>query len=287
MVYGRRGFRRFRRGFKRFGRRRGSRGIFKRARSIVRKFKKRAQRRKFRAFTRKMCPPKLVRLRTVGVPQVLVTDCEFRGCLLATAINQAGPIVCTMGASVRANSIYDPNTAVSGTFNQSATKYHNLMEKYEKYEVLSSKGVFTLRQYQIDNLSEEDAHNTIKWGVSLDNNNTVSFLGMNWPTACQRPTTKSRTFMQSNQIGIKGVNVQTIKMYWTKAGIHRDPATTSASATADPSDTEFWHPWWAMCQDGAGYVDNANCNIEIYVRYTVRFTNPKDIEGMSKPFHQS
>lgn len=287
MVSRRRGFRRFRRGFKKYGRRRGYRGKVRRAKRFVRKALKRARSRKLRAFRRKMCPPKLVRLRTIGFPHSMVTDCEFRSCTLCDPINQTGPLTCSMGNGYKVNSIYDPNVDVTGTFNASSTKYHRLYEQYEKYEVIACKGVFTLRQYAMANLDEGDTHNPIKWGVSLDNNNTLTGLASAWTQLVQRPSTKTRTFMPTNQIGMKGVNVQTIKMYWTKkGGIYDDKSTTGASFASDPTDVEYWRPWWAMLQDQAGYASNPYCNLEVYMRFTVRFSNPKDMEGMTTRTHQ-
>lgn len=235
----------------------------------------------------RMAPPRVVRLRTTGiVPPVKYINMEYRCSWSGIRPAIDGPLCQQMGNGFKANSVYDPNLDLAGPFNVSSTLYNFYSEFYNKYEVLRSKMVITLRQAESAFGAAPGtfiAQPLLKWGVLLDDDGVPHGLdgSHSWVTPIQRPTTKTRSFQPDGN----GAHYQTIKMYWSKKANGNDQTNESAFGS-NPSNLAFWYPWYAYATPGVQENQFPKLQYEVYIRYYVKLSDCKDLEESNHPMQQ-
>lgn len=231
-----------------------------------------------KAVLRAMAPPRLVKLKTGGVqPLIKYASVEFRNHEGGLVSDANGPIARPLGNGYKCNSIYDPNNDSVGVFNTSTTMYTYYKDYYNKYEVTKALLVITLRQDQsYQKTSASLAMPTIKWGVALDDDGTVHGLDgtHTWLSLIQRPTTKCKTFTPSST----GGHHQTIKMMWTKKAGQNTAEENTSAFDASPSNLVLWAPWIAYADPAITTPQYPEFSIDVYIRYWLKLTDPKDIE---------
>lgn len=115
----------------------------------------------------------------------------------------SGPLTTSMialGATIRANSIYDPNVAITGAFN-TATSWYNFYSKfYNRYEVLGTKIVLTVRQLSNSNPADGYAgiYPSYKVGLKLDDDGTAFTTTENWVNLTSDPNVNMRTLKMTD-----------------------------------------------------------------------------------------
>lgn len=289
MAISRRGARKWRAKIR--ARRTGKRAITstRKAKRVLMRAKKRLFKRSMAKAKRAMAPPRVVALRTSNIiPPRKVVTMEYRGCFDASKIGSTGPAAVAMnGLKFKCNSIYDPYNGISGSFNVSTSLYKQYKEWYTYYRVIRSYAVFTLRQAVTvrEEIGEApvtaNSNPAVKWGVLLDDDGSTTF-GSAWPVYVQRPETKCKVFYANSH-----KSQSTIKMSWVNKFQPSGAQVSSTQFGTDPTNVDYWLPWWALAADGVGADVAPYGMLDVYIRYTVLVYEPLDLEAATVPMHQS
>lgn len=183
-------------------------------------------------------------------------------------------------ATFRANSVFDPDYAASGTFNETAAGHTLMSTWYSQYEVLRSAIVVTLRQ---------------EYGAAAND----------WSTISDRPQTWSVTLSPNTNIGVGDTAMyqndpNTVTTVWTprptghgatrtlkkrfnlraNSSITGD-ASSHAAVNANPAEDWFFHISSAWL-DGATKVNNGpGVLLDVRIYYVVRYFDRKKITTLT------
>lgn len=187
-----------------------------------------------------------------------------------------------MGYTLRANSIYDPSTNVTGSFNGVATQKEFFGKLYNHYTVLGSRVTFTLTQRSAPTTNTAGvAVMPLVWGVKLDDDATFSSGGKHWPQLRSDPLNKIKVFHPDYNMG-KSQSI-THSFSAKKFFNTKDPCsdnTLYAAFTANPTEQAYFIPWMEL-----GEIDGAA--VTVYPSFTLTWKldifcavhEPKDLDA--------
>lgn len=264
----------------------------KRSRRIVGRGKRAAPRRFGRSAKRRRSGPvafgskRIVKLRTAGImPVRKFVACEYRACnrVFSPSPPSTQSVHCGLigGYYYRCNSVYDPDPAITGLFNNASTLHNFYSNFYGKYRVVRAHAVFTLRQTNIlhPDLGSDGVtgdHHSLKWGVFVDDDADGS-LGP-WTSIVSRPSTILKTIVPN----ANGDARSTIKINWNESRISNYRDQNLSVVAGNPAHLNYFMPFWAHSthRSGEAYYDPA-FELDVYIRYDVCYIQPKDIEDLT------
>lgn len=187
-----------------------------------------------------------------------------------------GPLCAACGSAntIRMNSIYDPSSATTGTFNEVAS-YHNFFGVYyQQYKVVGTTISYTLRPHPE---SAGDWENIpIKWGVFFDfDGSPTGLTSKTWQEMAACPDGKWTSFTWHGQGDYKQKSKITMhfdpKVHFTAV----DPMNQRAQFGANPSTLLYTVPWIAAPNTDYD-LNQYKFHVEIRVTYKVVAFDMKD-----------
>lgn len=190
----------------------------------------------------------------------------------ASGVLVAGRIYATNPQVILANSVYDPNAALTGLFNSSASLYNYMARLYNMYEVVWSKIYVTFRQ-----ASAADITHDIGCGVRLDDNGGFITTTTGW--ASMRNDPRNRTGILKTDANKGGI--LTLKHMFSRKKLLSSEQTFNASNTgSNPSTSYMFIPFIGNTTE-SDTASSPHIIVSVRLYMMVKWSDPKDIAGDS------
>lgn len=168
------------------------------------------------------------------------------------------------------NSVYDPNSAITGVYNESATLYDYMTRIYNRSEVVSCKAVFIFRQADTVNPDVD-----IGFGVRLDDDASLATTSTSWLHTRVDPRNRTAAMKCTpNRDGLCAIKHSWNSKLWS-AGYKAD---NDAATGYSPTTRRYFVPYigtaWGTDSVGSPHIV---MSVRLYMR--VRWTDPRDITG--------
>lgn len=227
--------------------------------------RKRALKRSFRHIGRKVG---LGAPNPAVCPKVKYCTMEWRGIFPVQVITgdyYSGSTVSDY--AYRANSPYDPLSSNVGHYNVSASWYNWYKNIYNFYEVTKSSCTIKLKQVRD---GDDVSTDPIRFGCMLDDDGSVSYT--QWSDIINDPSVVHSVFHpNTNGDAVAKIRHTFHSLSWFK-GVQ---STNRAAFGANPSKV-IWFLFFYQVESGGVPHADISLNLDVYIRFRVRLTEPKD-----------
>lgn len=201
------------------------------------------------------------------------------------------------GSRLRMNCVADPDGITGGNWGDKVPAGYRLYSRlYDRYTVIGSKAVYTLRQTRMVNpcpvnpttsgtgggsIRLSTMINPIVWGVKLDQDNSLNSMSA-WYQVVSDRDVRHKTFAP----GMLNNGFQRIVMKYSPRKFYgvKDPVgeeSISADMGAVPARTATCIPWFQFQDLSASFSEVAEYLLQVNVYYTVVLTEPHDVYSLA------
>lgn len=195
------------------------------------------------------------------------------------AQNTGSSIIWSTGTTWRANSVFDPRFAATGTFNLTSSAYKFWAALYNHYTVLRATIDVTIRQ-QNPYIANQNTSRSVAFVLLLDDDaNASNFLS--WEEAVVNPFAKHAIVTFTTDINAKcrlRMTYTPRKMFGAKYAT--DKSDAGAATGNNPVDTAYFMLGWQMADKQNAPFNSAAFSVAVKISYLVQFDDPKDISSL-------
>lgn len=204
-------------------------------------------------------------------PTVKYVTMEWRGVFplsIITGSLQFGGAVFLSDYKYRANSVYDPLFSSAGTYNTSANWYDFYKNLYNKYEVIKSSCTIKLKQRS--NLMETNTV-PVRWGILMDDDGLITPY-THWRELVAEPHGVHGVWHPNNN----GDAEAKLRNTFTEGRWFMGNRPWNVTAMGSNPAKVVFYMFWYQVEDESTPGHAIQFNLDVYVRYRVRLTDPKD-----------
>lgn len=201
---------------------------------------------------------------------------------MGAATHNSGLMSNIWGRQFRCNSVYDPDTAVTGASNVSASLYTFMASYYKRSQVIWSKAKFTLRQEATWSIAAA-ADQLYQFTCKIDDDGANLLPAPGEIRQLDKPGTQSSCVFQCVAYGGKR-EVKSHTLFWHKDKFVDKEAQNglvvdNGSLVTSADGTYFFHPLLGSLKGGLSDDQvGPTLNLQVSITYKVKWSDLKDIE---------